>query len=238
MRLAAELVQGVDVWINTPRRPWEASGTSGMKVLVNGGLNLSTLDGWWSEAFDADSGWALGDRNEQNDDDAEEAAQLYALLEQEIVPEFYERDAEGLPRRWIARMRASMAALAPHFSSVRMLQEIRRDGVRARRSIVQTARSRSGRRRSDDRAVVATARTALGRHPVWRDHRNGGNGRFTLSVPVFLGEITPEDVHVELYANPENANDAFVQQMTPVEPIAGLANAFIYSTTVESVRPA
>ena len=105
MRLATELVQGVDVWINTPRRPWEASGTSGMKVLVNGGLNLSTLDGWWSEAFAPDYGWALGDRIEQPDDDEQEAAQLYSLLEEEIVPAFYERDAEGLPRRWIARMR-------------------------------------------------------------------------------------------------------------------------------------
>ncbi len=123
MRLAAELVQGVDVWINTPRRPWEASGTSGMKVLVNGGLNLSTLDGWWSEAFEPDYGWALGDRIEESQDDALEAAQLYALLEDEIVPAFYDRDGAGLPRRWIARMRSSMASLAPRFSSVRMLQE-------------------------------------------------------------------------------------------------------------------
>ena len=99
MRLAAELVQGVDVWINTPRRPWEASGTSGMKVLVNGGLNLSTLDGWWSEAFEPDYGWALGDSVEQPDDDEQEAAQLYSLLEEDIVPSFYDRDADGLPHR-------------------------------------------------------------------------------------------------------------------------------------------
>ncbi len=123
MRLATELVQGVDVWINTPRRPWEASGTSGMKVLVNGGLNLSTLDGWWAEAYEPDYGWALGDRIEQPGEDGQEAAQLYSLLEEEIAPAFYERDAEGLPRRWITRMRSSMAALAPRFSSVRMLQE-------------------------------------------------------------------------------------------------------------------
>jgi starch phosphorylase len=238
MGLAAELVQGVDVWINTPRRPWEASGTSGMKVLVNGGLNLSTLDGWWSEAFAPDYGWALGDRIERPDDDAQEAAQLYSLLEQEIVPAFYERDAEGLPRRWIARMRASMAALAPRFSSVRMLQEY-----------IETAyvpSATSYRRRAADAAAVARTieqwSRRLGQH--WIDIRFGeiiekaGRGRFTLSVPVFLGEITPEDVHVELFANPENANDAFVQQMRPVEPIAGVVNAFIYSTTVETVRPA
>ena len=238
MRLATELVQGVDVWINTPRRPWEASGTSGMKVLVNGGLNLSTLDGWWSEAFAPDYGWALGDRIEQPDDDEQEAAQLYSLLEEEIAPAFYERDAEGLPRRWIARMRASMAALAPRFSSVRMLQEY-----------IETAyvpSATSYRRRAADAATVAQTIEQWSRHleQHWIDIRfgeiteTGGNGRFILSVPVFLGAIAPKDVHVELYANPENANTVFVQQMTPVEPIAGLVNAFIYRTTVETVRPA
>jgi glycogen phosphorylase len=238
MRLAAELVQGVDVWINTPRRPWEASGTSGMKVLVNGGLNLSTLDGWWSEAFEPDYGWALGDRVEQPDDDEQEAAQLYSLLEEDIVPAFYERDAEGLPHQWIARMRSSMAALAPRFSSVRMLQEY------VEKAYVPGATSY--RRRAAEGAAVAQALEQwsrdLERH--WVDIRfgeiteTGGNGRFTLSVAVFLGEIAPEAVRVELYAKPENANDAFVQQMTPVEPITGLANAFIYSMTVESIRPA
>jgi starch phosphorylase len=238
MRLATELVQGVDVWINTPRRPWEASGTSGMKVLVNGGLNLSTLDGWWSEAFAADYGWALGDRIEKPDDDEQEAAQLYSLLEEEIVPAFYERDAEGLPRRWIARMRASMAALAPRFSSVRMLQEY-----------VETAympSATSYRRRTAETAVVAQAieRWARRLEQHWRDIGFGeitateGRGWVILSVPVFLGKIAAEDVHVELYADPENANTPFVQQMHPIEPIAGHVNAFIYSTRVETVRPA
>jgi starch phosphorylase len=238
MRLATELVQGVDVWINTPRRPWEASGTSGMKVLVNGGLNLSTLDGWWSEAFAPDYGWALGDRIVQPDDDSQEAAQLYSLLEEEIVPAFYERDAEGLPRRWIARMRASMASLAPRFSSVRMLQEY------IEKAYVPAATS--CRRRAAEAAAVARTLEQWSRHLTmhWNDIRFGeitetaGNGRFTASVPVFLGEIVPEAVRVELYANPENANAAFVQLMTPAEPIAGLANAFIYRTTLETARPA
>jgi starch phosphorylase len=238
MRLATELVQGVDVWINTPRRPCEASGTSGMKVLVNGGLNLSTLDGWWSEAFAAEYGWALGDRIEKPDDDEQDAAQLYSLLEEEIVPAFYERDAEGLPRRWIARMRASMAALAPRFSSVRMLQQY-----------IETAympSATSYRRRTAGAVVVAQTLERWARHLLqyWTDIRfgeireNRGSGRFTLSVSVFLGKITPEEVHVELYADPENADTAFVQQMNPIEPIAGHVNAFIYSTTVETVRPA
>ncbi len=238
MRLAMELVQGVDVWINTPRRPWEASGTSGMKVLVNGGLNLSTLDGWWSEAFEPDCGWALGDRVEQPDDDVQEADQLYSLLEDEIVPVFYERDAEGLPRRWIARMRSSMASLAPRFSSVRMLQEY------IERAYVSGAASY--RRRAADEAAVARTLEQWSRHleQHWGGIRfgevteMGSSGRLSVSVPVSLGAIRPDDVRVELYANPENTHEAVVQLMTPVEAIAGLPNAFIYRVTVETARPA
>ena len=100
MLLSEQLVQGVDVWINTPRRPWEACGTSGMKVLVNGGINLSELDGWWAEAYTPEVGWALGDGQEHGDDpawDAVEANALYDLLEQEVIPEFYTRDKNGIP---------------------------------------------------------------------------------------------------------------------------------------------
>ena len=98
MHLTEHLVQGVDVWINTPRRPWEASGTSGMKVLVNGGVNLSELDGWWAEAYTPEVGWALGDGQEHGDDpawDAVEANALYNLLEHELIPEFYNHDEKG-----------------------------------------------------------------------------------------------------------------------------------------------
>src|SRR5208283_288043 len=124
--LAEQLVEGVDVWINTPRRPWEASGTSGMKVLVNGGLNLSELDGWWAEAYTPQVGWALGDGREHGDDpawDAAEAEALYDLLEREVIPEFYARDAQGIPTAWVARMRESMARLTPRFSVNRTVRE-------------------------------------------------------------------------------------------------------------------
>src|SRR5437899_7680300 len=100
LRMAEQLVQGVDLWVNTPRRPWEACGTSGMKVLGNGGLNLSELDGWWAEAYCPEVGWALGDGQEHGEDlawDAQEANALYDLLEQKIVPEFYTRDKDGIP---------------------------------------------------------------------------------------------------------------------------------------------
>ncbi len=124
--MAEHLVQGVDVWVNTPRRPWEASGTSGMKVLVNGGLNLSELDGWWAEAYSPEVGWAIGDGREHGDDpawDATEAETLYALLEREVIPEFYARDESGIPRRWVARMRESMARLTPTFSTNRVVRQ-------------------------------------------------------------------------------------------------------------------
>jgi starch phosphorylase len=126
MQLTERLVQGVDVWLNTPRRPWEASGTSGMKVLVNGGINLSELDGWWAEAYTPEAGWALGDGLEHDDDrawDAAEADALYETLEREVVPEFYTRDKEGVPTAWVARMRESMARLTLRFSANRTVRE-------------------------------------------------------------------------------------------------------------------
>src|SRR5580700_6301909 len=124
--MAEHLVQGVDVWVNTPRRPWEASGTSGMKVLVNGGLNLSELDGWWAEAYSPEVGWAIGDGREHGDDpswDATEAEHLYSVLEREVIPGFYTRDEHGIPRGWVARMRESMARLTPAFSTNRVVRQ-------------------------------------------------------------------------------------------------------------------
>jgi starch phosphorylase len=126
MLLTEHLVQGVDVWINTPRRPWEACGTSGMKVLVNGGINLSELDGWWAEAYTPEVGWALGDGREHGDDparDAVEAEALYDLLEREVITEFYIRNESGIPTAWVRRMRESMARLTPRFSANRAVRE-------------------------------------------------------------------------------------------------------------------
>ena len=119
------LVRGCDLWLNLPRPPLEASGTSGMKAVINGGLNLSVLDGWWAEAYDGTNGWALpGDvRPDSGTQDARDAGTLYRLLEQQVAPAFYDRDAEGLPRAWLARIRASMRTLAPAFSGGRMLRD-------------------------------------------------------------------------------------------------------------------
>jgi glycogen phosphorylase len=124
--LARWLVQGCDVWLNLPRRPLEASGTSGQKVVANGGLNASVLDGWWIEGYDGRNGWAVGSDGESADPDAQDerdAAALYALLENEIVPLFYDRDARGIPTGWVARIRASMKSLLPVFNTHRMVTE-------------------------------------------------------------------------------------------------------------------
>jgi glycogen phosphorylase len=237
MRLAKEIVQGVDVWINTPRRPWEASGTSGMKVLVNGGLNLSTLDGWWAEAFDAEYGWALGERSEHPGDDAREAAQLYTLLEEDVVPAFYERDEDGLPRRWMARMRASMANLTPRFSSVRMLQEYVEQAYLPASAACQ-------RRTAPESAVAQELErwsAHLARH--WPAIRVGDAtktvvaGQLTVSVPVHLGEIAKDAVQVQLYADPQDGRGPFVHPMAEAERVLDTPDSSIYRATIETARP-
>ena len=126
MRIARFLVQGVDVWLNNPRRPLEASGTSGMKAAMNGVVNLSVLDGWWDEGWSDGNGWAIGGREQLQDEAAQDwadAMDLYRLLEGEVVPEYYERDEKGIPTRWVQRMRRSIATMLWQFSTTRMLHE-------------------------------------------------------------------------------------------------------------------
>jgi starch phosphorylase len=120
------MISGCDVWLNTPRRPMEASGTSGQKILCNGGLNLSILDGWWREAYDGTNGFAIGDDTQPpsvEDQDKLDNADLCRVLEEEVIPCFYDRDESGIPRKWIAKIRRSMATLIPRFTTWRMVQE-------------------------------------------------------------------------------------------------------------------
>jgi starch phosphorylase len=125
--IARQLVQSVDVWMNVPRRPLEASGTSGEKVAMNGGLNLSVLDGWWLEGYDTTNGWAVGEEHaptgEHTDEDTADAAALYRMLEQEVVPAYYERDERGVPVRWVSMMKRAIETLVPQFNSDRMVRE-------------------------------------------------------------------------------------------------------------------
>jgi len=125
LTIAKVLVAGCDLWVNLPRPPLEASGTSGMKAALNGGLNLSVLDGWWSEGFNGSNGWAIN--SEPTPDariqDTRDAGALYSLLEREVVPLFYDRDAAGVPRGWIQRIKSSLRTIGPAFCAARMLSD-------------------------------------------------------------------------------------------------------------------
>jgi len=130
MRVARMLVQGVDVWLNNPRRPHEASGTSGMKVPINGGINFSIPDGWWCEVQNPEAGWTIGNGQNSDDHDAQDRADsdsLYAILEDKIAPLYYQRDADGLPHGWIKMMKASLATVLPRFSTARMVRDYATD---------------------------------------------------------------------------------------------------------------
>jgi starch phosphorylase len=236
--LAQHLVQGVDVWINTPRRPWEACGTSGMKVLVNGGLNCSILDGWWDEAYRPDLGWAIG--NIRGGDarliDQQDADSLYTILEQQIIPEFYDRDVGGLPRAWLARIRSSMANLTPAFNSARML----RDYVEtAYLPLVKRMRSR----RIDDYNVAKELNGWARRvHRHWQSLHfgepsvTGEKNEWQFSVPVFLGEITSDDVRVELFADAREEAPAEAIVLHREQAIPGAINGYIYAGSLTSTR--
>lgn len=235
--LAQELVQGVDLWINTPRRPWEACGTSGMKVLVNGGLNLSSLDGWWDEAYSAEVGWAIGERR-AGDFDAMDAEQLYCLLEREIVPTFYERNEEGIPVAWIARIRASMAHLAPDFSSNRMLREY------VEQMYLKAAAAYHKRSAKEGELAKELCRWQKELRTHWREihlgnlavHQDKQHWKFEL--PVYLGGISPQSVQVQLYAEATHQGQSACQVMERTKPIVGAINGYFYRAGVPAKRPA
>ena len=207
MLLAQELVQGVDLWINTPRRPWEACGTSGMKVLVNGGLNLSELDGWWAEAYSPAVGWAIGDEQEHGEDeawDAQEAESLYTLLEREVVTEFYERDEANMPSKWLGRIRESMARLTPEFSATRAIREYTENHYLPASSNYQQRAAED----SKQGLGVLHWRQQLDRH--WSALGFGTvqvethDGQHFFQVEVSLGTLKPDQIEVELYANSDH----------------------------------
>src|ERR1035438_8739761 len=204
MLLSENLVQGVDVWINTPQRPWEACGTSGMKVLVNGGINLSELDGWWAEAYVPESGWALGDGKEHGNDpswDAVEADALYGLLEREVIPEFYARDGQGIPAAWVARMRESMARLTPRFSADRAVREYTGQHYLPGAA---TYRERAANKGAVGRQIVDWQHAVEKEWPALRfgDLQVETNAEHhVFEVEIFLNDLDPNAVRVEIYAD-------------------------------------
>jgi starch phosphorylase len=214
MELGRHLVQGVDVWLNNPRRPMEASGTSGMKVCPNGGLNCSILDGWWAEGYAPGQGWAIGDGNDLGDyahQDWIESRALYQLIESEIAPAFYNRGENGVPMGWVDMMRQSMANLAPMYSTARMVEDYTRmfyvpshDGyTRLRENGLERAKSALAWRHRvraawNDVSILNVADTGR------VSNRLGGT--FTVNVDVCLGALTPQDVHVQVLEGAVSSN--------------------------------
>jgi len=207
MNLARYMVQGCDLWLNTPRRPREACGTSGMKAAINGVVNCSTLDGWWDEAYSTEIGWAVGNGEDGDDhgyQDSMEANALYELLEKEIIPLFYDRNHTGLPKKWIAKIKASMSTVCPTFNTARMVQEyterfyipgvqcydklIADEGQLARElaSWKKKVRANWGAIAFTQTSVSMPAETKIGQSDLIR-------------VQVYLGELSPDDVRIEIY---------------------------------------
>jgi len=239
MSLAEELVQGVDVWINTPRRPWEACGTSGMKVLVNGGLNLSSLDGWWAEAYNSSLGWKVGDKHDyssESEQDIEEAEQLYSILENEVVPLFYKRESNGIPTAWVGMMRESMARLTGQFSANRSVREY------TERFYLPAAEACS--KRMFDHGTSAfeiwKRQTELRAH--WpeihiRDREVSQLSlEFYIQVHIYLGAVSSDHIRVQLVADKSDGT-LFVAEMMAAGELVGAQGVIVYKTKVPATRP-
>lgn len=237
--VANQLVQGVDVWLNTPRHPWEACGTSGMKVLVNGGLNLSQFDGWWAEAWKPDLGWAIRpgatfeELSHTNDHDESDARELFDLLEQQVVPAFYRVDQEGRPRDWITMIRASMDQLTAHYSANRMVREYVEDFYRPMVAL--------GRQRDPEtaHALVQESREITAH---WSRLRftsievEEQDQQQTFTVDVYLDGVPAEHIGVELIAEASEYGPRQVHAMERKQAMEGSACGWIYQCTVPA-RP-
>lgn len=239
--LTTQLVRGVDLWLNTPRRPWEASGTSGMKVLVNGGLNLSELDGWWAEAYSPEVGWAIGDGKEHGDDpawDAHEAGELYDLLEREVIPAFYARDERGIPTSWIAKMRASMVQLTPKYSSNRSVREY------LEKYYLPAAAAYCRRTTNKSALGIEVSNWSKWIAENWSSVHFGQvavreeNNQHVFQAQVSLGRLDPDQIEVQVYAEPLADGVAFRQKMQ-LTPSGNAPTGYVlYKARVPATRPA
>jgi phosphorylase/glycogen(starch) synthase len=210
LALAKRLVCGVDVWLNTPRRPYEASGTSGQKVAINGGINLSVADGWWCEVTNDDAGWTIGPEASDVDEDTvsndrQDAADLYSLLEDIIVPLFYQRNSKGIPEGWLEYLRGSMMSVVPQFNTDRMLidyfntlykpcaeraRDVTAGNAKLARASAEWKRQVAGKFSSLHLLDITMAGLTDGVIQVGR--------AFQVAVRIDLGEVDPADVRVEL----------------------------------------
>jgi glycogen phosphorylase len=243
MNVARHMIHGVDVWLNNPRRPLEASGTSGMKVVVNGGLNLSIQDGWWVEGYDGQNGFSIGAGEEYTDlkyQDDVESRLVYELIEREIVPTFYTRGTDGIPRGWIRRMKRAIGTLVPVFNTNRMVAEYlercylhahRREAVLTANGFRPASELAAWRRKmSQDWKSVAIDSVQA---PTAEMLRVGE--KITVRVSVHLGDIRPDDVEVQLCHGPLDASGELADTTLTVLPLAepvGSDRKGVFSGTV------
>jgi glycogen phosphorylase len=236
IKVGRYLYQGVDVWLNTPRRPLEASGTSGMKASANGAINISVMDGWWDEAYDGTNGWAIG-RGEEYEDagyhDQVESQALYQMLESEVVPMFYTRQRDGLPREWIRRMKNAMRTVCPVYNAYRMVKEytermyvpagrrwevLAAEGLKRVRTLaVWKERVRSHWREVAVQGVAADTLTPL-----------AAGATREVRVEVALGSLQPEDVSVALYAGPLTGEGEITNAIATTMKVEGVARPGVY----------
>lgn len=212
-----------------------------MKVLVNGGINLSELDGWWAEAYAPDVGWALGDGKEHHGDpswDAAEAQMLYDRLEQEVIPEFFARDTSGVPTAWVARMRESMGRLTPQFCTSRTLRDY------AERHYLPAARNylkRSADHGARGAQIVKWQRALAQQRGALRfgDVRvSAGGDQHRFEVDVFLHDLDPNAVQIELYADGLDGSGPVRREMKRMRELEGVAGGYVYTARVAATRPA
>lgn len=232
------LVGGVDLWINTPRRPWEACGTSGMKILVNGGLNLSELDGWWAEAYKPEVGWAIGDREEHDEDlawDAQEAEFLYNLLEKEIIPEFYNRNQKGIPTHWISRIRESMAQLTPRFSTNRSVCDYTEQYYLPAAEKYQQRIANQGFLAKQIVNWKYLIKENIAKIRFAEMKAETKSNQYIFEIQVDFGKLDRKAVKVELFANGINGAADLKQEMKSIKQIR--ESTYLYSANVAAERP-
>ncbi|MBK8258433.1 MAG: alpha-glucan family phosphorylase [Polyangiaceae bacterium] len=242
MGIARELVSGVDVWLNTPRRPLEASGTSGMKAAVNGVLHASILDGWWCEAYTGDNGFAIGGGEEYQDSgfgDHVEAQALYRLLEEELIPLFYERNAQGIPHKWVARMKRSIASVGPYFNTHRMVKEY------VEKCYAQAADRTHALAKDGCKLAITLSEWRTRVEAAWPDvkvdevtwpeeSKIAVSEALRVEATVTLPKLTPADVSVELYYGKVHGDHAFTGgKAVEMNPVAELGDGKIrYAGTI------
>ncbi|MDT8390988.1 MAG: alpha-glucan family phosphorylase [Lentisphaeria bacterium] len=247
IRVARAMVQGVDLWLNTPRRPQEASGTSGMKAAVNGVLNCSIMDGWWVEGYESNhqSGWAIPSREDIHDDetrDTMEAQALYNLLENEIVPTFYDRPGGDLPLKWIERMKESIKMSLRRFASDRMVGEyherfyLKASDAYEKLTADDAKLARElGPAKIRNRALHKSVHVDYPQIEGGLTHMHVGH-TFKVTTRIALGELTPEEVDVEVYYGPVDAQNVIIQSnRQPMEIVEDLGGGnYVYKAEIIS----